>query len=668
MAIRIQFGNRSILEPGSYGRTVNGTTQRQSAADFGKVMIIDTGIGSYFGGGAGVNGQLANGKNTVYEFTEKTTFKNFVKGGVLWDIADYLFSPSKTGNGASAVQVVKASTTTAPEIVLTVSGSGNITKTGTISTSTASASVTGVSTKFLSELRVGDIIKTSANVLIGTVLTIDSDTSLQFTANAATTNSGIAFKGQFAQTQGGVLTIKVVSEGLSGNGVTLNGKLLKGYGVKMTSGILDTNKFVLNFYEGTYRGVNNLEPSFNIPTWNSTTTYSAGQSVYYNGFVFTSVSGSNINRNPATDMTYQYWTISDYSDVYGQGSIANSTEKLIVQSPEFSSINEFNTWAQVNFNFLSYFQLSTTVNGSGLIDSADLATYANYTIATGGTESYSSGDIDRVLQEITEEDNTFFLLDNYGVNAKSVNNNKILSFIKANSEFAKFAFIGGGYSSNELNGTNGSLDIAKSYNSKNTIVVHSGIVRPKIGGGEQKLSSFYHAAIALGRTAGLEPQVPTTWKDLDISYPIHDLNKSEREKCLLGGVWHLRFVNGKNWIVNQSINTLQKNDNLVDTEGNSYELSIERINAQLIKELCLNSRVLFVGGNYSTASPIDVKLFTENYLTFRTVNNGKDNLIISFQDVKVSLDGDAWNVTFGYVPNGPINKLLFTGVTLDAKF
>jgi hypothetical protein len=112
---------------------------------------------------------------------------------------------------------------------------------------------------------------------------------------------------------------------------------------------------------------------------------------------------------------------------------------------------------------------------------------------------------------------------------------------------------------------------------------------------------------------------------------------------------------------------MQKNDILVTANGDSYEVSIERIKAQLNKELVLNSRVLFVGGNYSTSSAEDVKLFTENYLTFRTVRPGVDNLIVSFENVKVRLSGDAWEVSFGFVPNGPTNKLFFTGIILDAN-
>ena len=71
----------------------------------------------------------------------------------------------------------------------------SITRTGSITTSTASTTVTGTSTKFLTELSVGNVITQTndANVL-GTVASIASDTSLTLTANAATSQTSIAWK------------------------------------------------------------------------------------------------------------------------------------------------------------------------------------------------------------------------------------------------------------------------------------------------------------------------------------------------------------------------------------------------------------------------------------------------------------------------------------------
>lgn len=68
-------------------------------------------------------------------------------------------------------------------------------RTGTISTSTSSRTVTGNATAlFLSNLNVGCQILNSANAVIGTVASIESETSLTLVANAASTNTNIAWR------------------------------------------------------------------------------------------------------------------------------------------------------------------------------------------------------------------------------------------------------------------------------------------------------------------------------------------------------------------------------------------------------------------------------------------------------------------------------------------
>jgi hypothetical protein len=72
----------------------------------------------------------------------------------------------------------------------------NTVRMGTISTSTLSTTVTGVGTTFNTQISVGNIIETAGNVVIGTVLTVNSATSLTLTANALSNNAGIAFNFQ----------------------------------------------------------------------------------------------------------------------------------------------------------------------------------------------------------------------------------------------------------------------------------------------------------------------------------------------------------------------------------------------------------------------------------------------------------------------------------------
>lgn len=69
-----------------------------------------------------------------------------------------------------------------------------VTAAGTITTSTASPTVTGGGTTFLTQVTVGKTLRTTAGAIIGTVLSIGSDSSLTLTANAQVTLGGVAFK------------------------------------------------------------------------------------------------------------------------------------------------------------------------------------------------------------------------------------------------------------------------------------------------------------------------------------------------------------------------------------------------------------------------------------------------------------------------------------------
>jgi hypothetical protein len=72
----------------------------------------------------------------------------------------------------------------------------NTNRTGTITTSTTSNTITGIGTQFTTEISVGNIIKNSGSATIGTVASITDNTHLVLTANAAYTISGLAYKSQ----------------------------------------------------------------------------------------------------------------------------------------------------------------------------------------------------------------------------------------------------------------------------------------------------------------------------------------------------------------------------------------------------------------------------------------------------------------------------------------
>ena len=72
----------------------------------------------------------------------------------------------------------------------------NTLRSGTISTSTTSDKVTGTGTNFLTEISVGNIIKTINNVVIGTVASIKKNDELYLVSNALSRNTNIQYNVQ----------------------------------------------------------------------------------------------------------------------------------------------------------------------------------------------------------------------------------------------------------------------------------------------------------------------------------------------------------------------------------------------------------------------------------------------------------------------------------------
>jgi len=539
MAKVITFKGRSIIEPGAYAQVLGGETDPPDAATFGNAMIIDTTTGAGYGYGSGINGDHASALKSIYQFNSLEDFREGVRGGIFWDVAKWLFKPSKDVRvkGVDSIFLVQAKTTTKSVYAYTwVGGGGN----------------------------------------------------------------------------GGTFKWSPLTEGVGANGV-INGTssdLERGYASKMVSGVIDTAKFIVEFYRGTFVGND------------------------YNSVPFNNISASE------------------------------SVSKLLVKSPEFDNIQELIDWATDDFVFNLHFTLesTTTATGTGVVDAADLAASVGLKVTTGGTDTYGAGDLDDVFKSIKETDYTFILSDLYEDDADDLDNGKILSHIVDESEFDRILVIGGGGDETKFTQANGSIPAAVLYDDAKVHVVHSRTLKAQdTGNGFREYPTIYHAAALLGRMAGGEPQVPVTWKDLDFDGIKHEMTQEQREQAIQGGVVHQRFVEELGLVINQDINTKQKNIRDIYEDGTSPHGSIMRIAYLLNKELTKNLRVRFVGLNANTASPADIKAFVEGYLIARTATKTDDNLILSFKGVKIELKGSDYYVTYGFVPNGPVNRFFVTG-------
>ena len=545
MATSFSFDNQNIQIPGSYSTIKSGLKNPPIALPFGNILVIDTGSGAGYGGGAGVNGQYANGKGSIYNFDNIADFRDFVKGGKWWLLAQPLFRPAGLGiNGVSRISYIKAATTVAATIQYDFD---------------------------------------------------DSDIS----------TSGPT---------GSHFTIKVTDEGLIGNGVKVGSVLTQGFGAKLSAGVIDSSKFILTFYRGDYKGLDQN----NLP---------------YDGI-----------------------------------TAADSTPLVVAKSPEFSNAQELIDWMGYDFYFNKSFKLtSATINGTGNLAPEDLTYWgSDYNLATGGTESYAASTLlDDVLTAVADLDVNFILADKSGVNAISTANDKILTAIIEQFKFKPELYVAGGNDVNDFQSS--SVAAAIHFNSDSVSVVHGGIYKQSQQG-LRTYDSLYHTAAFVGREAGLQPQVPLTFKNLDFDGMVHLLTDKEVTKALKAGVLVTRLESGSFDIV-KGINSLQANTFLVNDNGTTASKQIKRIARQLNNEIKIQSRADLLkapnGVNRNTLSAQDLQAWLTKYLRSKIAKPDSDNLIISFEDIVITRRQDGYFIAYKFTPNSEISFLFFTGLIIN---
>lgn len=411
---------------------------------------------------------------------------------------------------------------------------------------------------------------------------------------------------------GNSLILKCKNEGEVGNGVIESGVLKVGYAARVITGSDDPSKFKCQVYRGSFMGVDkDGEP-------------------------------------------------------YGSASLSTASGNLLTESEEFETLEELYNWARSDKYILANFVVSMTGVKTSNISAVTL------TAATGGkTEWLKDSEYADVLEAISELDVTFFLATNTSVGdgISSATTGRLFTFLKNDAKFTEFLVIPGGSSDSDLFGeSDSSQAIAKYYDSEQVVVVHGApIVNRKDGNGTKELPSIYLAAAIIGLAAGQAPQQPLTFKRVGYQSFTYDLKKKEREKALQAGIMHVRNLSGY-WCVNQGITTIQDNKKSIASNGQTMELSIALIKAQLNKELIVDSANRFIGDTSAVnASPQTIKNFTETKLSSLTAKTGEDNLLKSWKNVKVVQKNSDFQITYDFAPNLPVNKLFFTGNILDLE-
>ena len=409
---------------------------------------------------------------------------------------------------------------------------------------------------------------------------------------------------------GNTLTLKCKNEGIVGNGVKTDSVLRVGYMAKIVAGE-ESGTFKLQVYRGSFMGVD------------------------------------------------------EAGEPFGPYSLSDSTPNLIVESEELKTLGGLYNWAISNKQMLAHFVISKTGSDSTALVAID------DTLASGGSTEYlNDNEYDKILEAISELDITFFLCTNLnadsGKGVDAATNGKLFTFLKQTAKFTEFMVVPGGEADDDLFGnSNTSESIAKYYNSGQVVVVHGAPIVPrKDRNGTKQLHTIYLAAAIVGLNAGLAPQTPLTFKQVKYQMFAYDLKKREREKALQLGIMHVRNVSGQ-WVVNQGVTTLQDNKKTIANDGQSFELSIELIKAQLNKELILEGELRFTGQTAAQASVQSVKNFTETKLASLVAYPGSDNLILSWKNTKVTVKNGDYFISYDFVPNVPVNKTFFIGNILD---
>jgi hypothetical protein len=435
---------------------------------------------------------------------------------------------------------------------------------------------------------------------------------------ATTAAATMTFTAVGGGTNGGTFTIKVRDEGLIGNGEeTTGGNLKKGYAFTIETGVIDTAKWIFKIWRGTFKGL------------------------HTDGLPY-----DEVNEEDAEPL-------------------------LVAQSPEFDNIQTLIDWANENRSFGAMFSLdsTSTATGDGSVDSTDVGAITGYELATGGTETYSTTNLTAALQDLAEENFSFVVTDQYGVDGyDATENGAVLAHILNDAKFKSNMFVGGGDNEDEFDGADGSLEMGAYFDSPYVTVVHGAVgeASQAVSEGFRYWPSIYTASKVVGRTAGKEPQVPITNKTVGVDKLVHNLSKIEKERALDAGV--LVLYNNKSlnrFTILQGVNTLQNNKVLFTNTGKSHSIQFMRVVEQINKELIVNSEIDLLsdenGVNVGNLSPGILKNWTESYLQSRTVSELADNLLLDFRNVTVTQQEDAYNVTYAVVVNNEINKIFFTG-------
>jgi hypothetical protein len=356
-------------------------------------------------------------------------------------------------------------------------------------------------------------------------------------------------------------------------------------------------------------------------------------------------------------------------DPYDFTPITAAPAERLASSPAVSDVADLISWLKRD-KVAQQFVAVGAGAAAGAIAAADVTSQAGYQLFADGTITYTPAAYAAALLAIANLDYTFVLSDKYGADAQGTVNTQLLSHLLTKAKYQKFLIVGGGYDEDAFTSLDGTLDTTAYFNSERVTVVHAGL-ELKTPQGLKAYSQYYKAAAYAGLRASKAPQVPCTFKSIEMDGDVHELNADQVTAALAGGALCTVYDDQLGYCVLQDINTLQgaRNENFVNEDGTSYENSISLIMAAVNKQLVIKAKVeLFSdpdGVNRNTLELIDMQQWVEGQLDKMTATKTTDNLILSADTIVVTLDKDGYYTSYRAEPNFPLNKMFFTGFLID---
>lgn len=693
MATKITIGNKTTAIPGVYSQIKSGIVNPASDVDFGNVVIIDDGsFGSdNYIATNGIVGENKQGLDSVQVFSEYLETQSTIWDSELVPVLKSLFNPSKrrASLGINKLYYIQAAETTKAIAAFAFSkgllglktqfegkslNGALATKTYTQSSSTPELPAPSgliiqsfdqygslpANTYFYKITALNQYGETIGSTEVSKTITTNFGYVYLYWAPIAGASSyriyrGVATdaqnkyfvtnanyftdSGEFAGTTG-TIPVTNTTGNAAGALIPTSSELSRGVAMKLETG--RSFGYSLSFYRGQHDKMSDpLNPGYSFQ----------GKSI---DSIYQGVSAGTLNIQKPV---------------------------LLFRSPDVRRLSELKRWMDRSPDFKKWFgitnfqfdELDDVIVTTDITDNQSaLAPYVQF---QGGTTEFTDDAFTQAVQLSKNLDNTFYLALKGGDEATGVNNTAIFNLLESRTlKYEKYALVPGYTDSSNLLGELDSTQfVSNYYNSASMIVTHglSKVTNADYPGAFRNISVLEKTAKVLGRICGLPPQTPITFKDIDIDSEVHKLSEADQEAAIEAGILCTHYdIELGAVVILAGVNTLGNNDFLVNDDATSYDVAVERIKSQLNKEIVYAAKRAFFnsdqGPNRNTISAADLLTWTTGFLASKEATDQKDNLIIRFGEITVRVDQDNYFVDYEFVPNFPVNKIIFTGIILGA--